>query len=65
MKKGFEFQKNDEAFKLLIKCTLAIGNYVNGDSARGGAFGFKIDAITKAADIKSADGKETLLMSIV
>lgn len=49
----------------MIKCTLAIGNYVNGDSARGGAFGFKIDAITKAGDIKSADGKETLLMSIV
>ncbi|CAD8086866.1 unnamed protein product [Paramecium sonneborni] len=65
LKKGFEFQKNDEAFKLLIKCTLAIGNYVNGDSARGGAFGFKIDAITKAADIKSIDGKETLLMIIV
>ncbi|CAD8174618.1 unnamed protein product [Paramecium octaurelia] len=65
LQKGFEFQKNDEAFKLLIKCTLAIGNYVNGDSARGGAFGFKIDAISKAADIKSVDGKETLLMSIV
>lgn len=49
----------------MMKDTLAIGNYVNGDSARGGAFGFKIDAISKAADIKSVDGKETLLMSIV
>lgn len=65
LKKGLEFQKNDESIKLLIKCTLAIGNYVNGESARGGAFGFKLDAILKTADVKSTDGKETLLMVIV
>lgn len=50
---------------MLIKCTLAMGNYCNGESARGGAFGFKLDAILKAGDMKSVDGKETLLMLIV
>ena len=42
-----------------------MGNYCNGESARGGAFGFKLDAILKAGDMKSVDGKETLLMLIV
>ena len=50
--------------KFLIKLVLAYGNYINGESVRGGAFGFKLDAINKAADMKTNDGKMTLLMII-
>lgn len=49
----------------MIKVTMAYGNYLNGESARGGAFGFKLEALIKAGEMKSLDGKETLLMLIV
>lgn len=37
---------------------------MNGESARGGAFGFKLDVIVKSGDMKSNDGKYSLLMMI-
>jgi len=44
---------------------LALGNYINGDSARGGAFAFKLDSLEKTADMKFNDNKRNLLMYIV
>lgn len=49
----------------MLKVTMAYGNYLNGESARGGVFGFKLEAVIKAGEMKSLDGKETLLMLIV
>ena len=40
---------------------LAVGNYMNGSTARGGAFGFKLDTLRKMAETKSADRSTTLL----
>jgi len=48
-----------------LKIVLAYGNYLNGTSNRGGAFGFKLDTINKLNDIKSNDKKKTLLYFIV
>ncbi len=36
-----------------------------GPTAKGGAYGFKIDIIEKANDVKAADNKTTLLMYIL
>ena len=33
---------------------LAYGNYLNGNTARGGAFAFKLDALLKLLDVASA-----------
>ena len=42
------------------------GNYLNGPSARGGAFAFKLDALDKIVDIKFMnDNKKTMLMHII
>ena len=32
---------------------LAVGNYLNGTTARGGAYGFKLDFLEKIGDIKA------------
>jgi len=48
-----------------LKIILAYGNYLNGTSNRGGAYGFKLDNINKLGDIKSNDNKKTLLSFIV
>ncbi|KAL6047323.1 Tetratricopeptide repeat [Balamuthia mandrillaris] len=39
---------------------LAIGNYLNAGSYRGQASGFKLNALSKLADLKSSDGQITL-----
>ncbi len=42
----------DKNLVKILQYVLAIGNYLNGTSARGGAFGFKFDAINKLSDVK-------------
>lgn len=39
-------KENKKIFKL-FEVILAIGNYMNGDSFRGQAFGFSIDLLAK------------------
>ncbi|EGC31207.1 hypothetical protein DICPUDRAFT_156963 [Dictyostelium purpureum] len=53
--------KNSKKFHEILKFILAIGNYVNGSTTRGGAFGFKIETLTKMRDAKSNDNKLSLL----
>jgi len=43
---AIEKMKSDKDIKLLLENILAIGNYMNGTSARGGAYGFKIDILS-------------------
>lgn len=54
LKNGFLFLMKSEKILELFEKTLAIGNYLNGESNKGGAYGFKIDIIEKASDIKGA-----------
>lgn len=44
---------------------LAVGNYLNGESARGGAFGFRLDSLIKICDIKMKDNKTSLMLYVV
>eukprot|EP01096_Ripella_sp_DP13-Kostka_P014378 TRINITY_DN647_c0_g1_i1.p1 TRINITY_DN647_c0_g1~~TRINITY_DN647_c0_g1_i1.p1 ORF type:complete len:1074 (+),score=617.15 TRINITY_DN647_c0_g1_i1:530-3751(+) len=53
--------QSSRLFPRILELILAIGNYMNGNTNRGGAFGFKMETLTKLADIKSADGKMTVL----
>ena len=56
----------DKRFKALAEEVLAIGNYLNGTSARGGAYGFQLDALEKINDIKlTSCPKKNLLMYIL
>ena len=40
---------------------LRVGNYVNGGTRRGGAYGVQLDAVTKMASVKSSDNQSNLL----
>ncbi|CAG8616675.1 9760_t:CDS:2, partial [Ambispora gerdemannii] len=57
--------KNSEKFKKLLKTVLAIGNYLNGSSFRGNAYGFQLNALLNMGDTKAAEnntkGAATLL----
>ncbi|CAD8122400.1 unnamed protein product [Paramecium sonneborni] len=49
----------------LIEYSLAVGNYLNGQSAKGGAWGFKLDQIEKLTDVKGQDNKTNILQYII
>ena len=63
--KGFDFIKNNKNFHKYLEIMLAHGNYMNGITAKGGAFGFQLTSLTKFYDMKSKDNKSTLLQYIV
>ena len=49
----------------VLEIVLAMGNYLNGQGPKGGAFGFKLEFLTKLADTKTSDNKSTLLHYLV
>jgi formin 2 len=49
----------------LLRVSLALGNYVNGGTPRGAAYGFKIDGLLKLSTVKSGDNKTTMLHFVV
>ncbi|KAI9142770.1 formin homology 2 domain-containing protein [Paraphysoderma sedebokerense] len=53
--------QTSKKLKRMLEVILAIGNYMNGDSFRGGAYGFNIDFIAKLGDIKTSSGKSTFM----
>jgi diaphanous 1 len=55
----------DTRFLSLFKWTLAVGNYLNGQSNKGGAYGFRIDTIERMGDVKSLDTKTTVLAYVI
>ena len=49
------------ALKQTLEIVLALGNHLNGGTSRGGAWGFRLDMLSKLGATKTADGKSTLL----
>ena len=63
--KGFDFVSTNEHLQKLFEIMLAHGNYMNGITAKGGAFGFKLDSLAKIEEMKDKNNKKTLLQYIV
>jgi hypothetical protein len=61
----FEFLEKDKIFHSWLEIILLYGNYLNGTSNRGGAYGYKLDTLAKISEIKSTDNKKTLFYYIV
>ena len=61
----FDFISNNKNFHRWLELLLAYGNYLNGSSSRGGAYGFRLDILAKVSEVKSTDGKRNLLLYIV
>ncbi|XP_078441385.1 formin-like protein 11 [Wolffia australiana] len=57
--------RTSRLFMRLLDAVLKTGNRMNVGTIRGGAKAFKLNALLKLADVKSADGKTTLLHFVV
>ena len=49
----------------LLSIILALGNYMNGGTARGQADGFQMNVLQKLKDVKTQDGSLNLLQYVV
>ena len=54
-----------ERIKSILGLVLAIGNYMNGGTARGQADGFGLEILAKLKDVKSKDNAQNLLHYVV
>lgn len=59
-----EIEKS-KPLKTLLEIVLAIGNYLNGGTPRGAAWGFKLDSLEKLDAMKENEGKKSLIHFIV
>ena len=50
-----------KALKAVLETALALGNYLNGTSNKGSAWGFKLDSLGKLGGTKTGDNSSTLL----
>jgi diaphanous 1 len=61
----FFFIEHNKNFHKWLEIILAFGNYLNGTSNRGGAYGFRLDTLAKLSELKSSDNKKTLFYYII
>lgn len=57
--------QTSENLKGVLQIILAVGNYLNGGTRQGGAYGFKLATLSKLGATKSNDNKQTLLAYVV
>ena len=61
LSKAGECLENSKNFKIILSAILSIGNYMNGGTKKGQAYGFKISSLTQLTRSRSVDNKQTLL----
>jgi len=53
--------KNSKNLKKVLMITLAFGNYLNGGTPKGGAWGYKLNTLNRLQGSKTADNQSSLL----
>lgn len=54
-----------ESIPKLFQIILVVGNFMNGTGFRGGAYGFRVNTLTKLADTKTIDNNATLVHFLI
>lgn len=57
--------RHSSTLRRLLRIVLVLGNYLNGESRNGQAYGFDLAALEKLGGVKSVDNKSTLLHYLV
>jgi len=65
IRKAVSDMQESPAMKVLFRTALGIGNFMNGGSGRGGAWGFKFSSLAKMHGTKATTGSQTLLQVVV
>jgi len=57
--------RNSDKFTSVLEIILYIGNFLNCNSSRGGAWGFKLDTLSRLAELKSKSNTETNMLCVL
>eukprot|EP01038_Epipyxis_sp_PR26KG_P007973 gene7973-10813_t len=58
-----ELEKSQKAMEKVLSIILSVGNYINGDTIHGQAYGVKLDVFTKMNNLKSVITEKGSLMN--
>jgi hypothetical protein len=65
VKAAVEQVRSSSAWRKLLQIVLSVGNFLNGgNAARGGAYGFRMDTLTKLEAFKTGDNRTNLLVYV-
>jgi len=62
LRNGLKIIRKDSRFTEVLEIVLAIGNYINGNTPRGGFYGFKLSSLEKLVEVKSRQNNEITLL---
>jgi hypothetical protein len=65
MNRALDQIENSLSFRSILEIVLALGNYLNGSTPRGGFYGFKLEGLLKLSAVKSVDNKLNLMHFLV
>jgi Rad3-related DNA helicase len=65
LEKAQQALKSSAHLKTVLQVVLALGNFLNSSSKKGGAYGFKLDTLNKLKQTRSSDNKSTLMKFLV
>lgn len=65
MNRALDQLENSKSFRRILEIVLALGNYLNGSTPRGGFYGFKLEGLLKLPTVKSVDNKLNLMHFLV
>eukprot|EP01084_Bolivina_argentea_P034137 63181_1 len=61
LKESYNAIKSSESLKLMFTIILSIGNYINGGTKNGEAYGFKLSSLSHLMRSKTVDNKQTMM----
>lgn len=63
--KAVNQMQTSSKFMRVLEVVLALGNYLNGGTPRGGLYGFKLEGLLKLSTVKSLDNKQSLMNYVI
>ncbi|ETO13695.1 hypothetical protein RFI_23673 [Reticulomyxa filosa] len=65
LRKAHDTVKNSKAFRDVLRYILKIGNYMNGGTKKGQAYGFKLSSLKQLTGAKTADNTMSLMEYLI
>jgi hypothetical protein len=65
LEQAFKALNESKALRRILEIVLAMGNYLNGGTPKGGAYGFRLQSLTRLEGTKGADNKMSLIHYLV
>jgi len=62
---AIDITRNDKRFFAILETVLALGNYMNGSTRRGGTYGFKLSSLKSLQEVKSVKNSSLTLLHYI